>query len=49
MDESVETDEVPGARIVARFQGMESELTTDDEGYFHLEIQPVRPLDAHPW
>jgi hypothetical protein len=34
-----ETDEVPGARIRARFQGSESETTTDDEGYFHFDMQ----------
>jgi phosphatidate phosphatase APP1 len=44
-----ETDEVPGARVLARFQGTESEVTTDDEGYFHFEIQPVHPLEARPW
>ena len=41
-----ETDEVPGARIHARFQEIESEATTDNEGYFSFEIQPSRHLDA---
>ena len=44
-----ETDEVPGARIRARFQGNESETTTDDEGYFHFDMQPLRPLDSNQW
>jgi phosphatidate phosphatase APP1 len=44
-----ETDEVPGARIRVQFQGIESEVTTDDEGYFSFEIQPVRPLDSNQW
>lgn len=44
-----ETDEVPGARIRALFQGMERETITDQEGYFSLEINPVRPLDSQPW
>ena len=44
-----ETDEVPGARIRAQFQGIEDEATTDDEGYFSFEIQPVRPLDSNQW
>jgi phosphatidate phosphatase APP1 len=44
-----ETDEVPGARIRALFQGMERETITDQEGYFSLEINPVRPLDLQPW
>lgn len=39
-----ETDEVPGARIRARFQGNENETTTDNEGYFHFDMQPLRPL-----
>ena len=44
-----ETDEVPGARIRARFKGSESEATTDDEGYFSFEIQPARRLDSDSW
>ena len=44
-----ETDEVPGARIRARFQGTESEVTTDHEGYFSFEIQPVQRLDSRQW
>jgi len=44
-----ETDEVPGARIRARFQGIEREVITDHKGYFSFEIQPVQPLDLHPW
>ena len=44
-----ETDEVPGARIRARFQGNQSEATTDEEGYFSFAIQPIRRLDANRW
>lgn len=44
-----ETDEVPGARIRARFQGTESEVTTDHEGYFNFEIQPAQRFDSHQW
>jgi phosphatidate phosphatase APP1 len=44
-----ETDEVPGARVRARFQGIENEVTTDDEGYFSFEIELVRGLDANQW
>jgi phosphatidate phosphatase APP1 len=44
-----ETDEVPGARIRALFQGVEREAITDQEGYFSLEIHPIRPLDSLPW
>lgn len=44
-----ETDEVPGARVRARFQGIASEATADHEGYFHFEIEPVRPLGPKRW
>ena len=44
-----ESDEVPGARIRARFQGREIETTTDDEGYFHFDMRPLRPLDSNHW
>jgi phosphatidate phosphatase APP1 len=44
-----ESDEVPGARIRARFQGIENQATTDDEGYFTFEIQPVRRLETIQW
>lgn len=32
------TDEVAGARVRAIFKGVESEATTDDEGYFQIEL-----------
>jgi phosphatidate phosphatase APP1 len=44
-----ETDEVPGARVRARFQGISSEAITDNEGYFYFELRPRRPMGAHPW
>ena len=44
-----ESDEVPGARIRARFQGIENEVTTDEEGYFSCEIEPVRRLGSNQW
>lgn len=44
-----ETDEVPGARIRAVFQGVETEVIADQEGYFNLEIHPLRPLNSRPW
>jgi phosphatidate phosphatase APP1 len=49
MYERFESDEVPGARIRARFQGIQSEATTDEEGYFSFAIQPIRRLDANRW
>ena len=44
-----ETDEVPGARIGALFQGVKKEVLADQEGYFSLEIGPAKPLDSRPW
>ena len=45
-----QSDEIPGARIRARFQGNESEAITDDEGYFSFAIQPIRHLDdSNQW
>ena len=44
-----ESDEVPGARVRARFQGNDSEVVTDEEGYFKFTIQPTRRLDGNPW
>src|SRR5215204_2686587 len=47
---SFQSDEVPGARIRARFQGSESEAITDEEGYFSFAIQPIRRLDdSNQW
>ncbi|MGH2541247.1 MAG: App1 family protein, partial [Ardenticatenaceae bacterium] len=39
-----ESDEVAGARVLARFQGQEHEIVTDEEGYFDLWIAPAAPL-----
>jgi phosphatidate phosphatase APP1 len=43
----LESDEVAGARLRARFLGVEAETTTDGEGYFRLEmeISSVKPGD----
>lgn len=43
-----ESDEVPHARLRARFGGWEGELTADEEGYFRAEIElptPSVPVD----
>jgi phosphatidate phosphatase APP1 len=44
-----ETDEVPGARIRALFQGVQKEVLADHEGYFSFEVDPAKPLDSRPW
>jgi phosphatidate phosphatase APP1 len=43
------SDEIPGARLRARFQGVEQEVITDQEGYFSLQIEPRQPLAEQLW
>lgn len=38
-----ESDEVPGARLMARFQETTEEVVTDNEGYFDVELTPAQP------
>jgi phosphatidate phosphatase APP1 len=45
----LESDEVPGARLRARFLGIETEATTDSEGYFRLTLEPRGRLGPGPW
>ncbi|MET0855280.1 MAG: phosphatase domain-containing protein, partial [Telluria sp.] len=40
----LESDEVAGARVLARFQGQTIETATDGGGYFSFEIVPAAPL-----
>ncbi len=42
----LESDEVAGARVVARFQGQVLETRTDRGGYFAFEIVPGSPLSG---
>jgi phosphatidate phosphatase APP1 len=44
----LESDEVPGARLRARFRGVERETLTDDEGYFRIEM-PVSRAATGRW
>jgi phosphatidate phosphatase APP1 len=39
-----ESDEIPFARVLARIQGVEREVTTDIEGFFELDIELPEPL-----
>ncbi|HEX6291167.1 MAG TPA: phosphatase domain-containing protein [Herpetosiphonaceae bacterium] len=41
-----ESDEIPGARIMARFQGVEQEVVADSEGFFQVQLRPAQPLPA---
>lgn len=43
------SDEVPGARLIARFGALEQEIVTDDGGYFECEIALPRPLETTGW
>lgn len=40
----LESNEIPGARLRAHFQGKQWETTTDQEGFFVVDIEPVEPL-----
>jgi len=40
------SDEVPGARLCARFQDVEQEIVADDAGYFHAGLSLRQPLAA---
>lgn len=45
----LESNQVAGARVRARFQGVEHEAVADRGGYFYLEIVPVTPLTSTGW
>lgn len=42
----LDSDEIPGAHVRAHFQGKQWNTTTDGEGYFVLDLDPVETLDA---
>lgn len=39
-----QSDEIPGARLRVRFQNTENLITTDEEGYFMLNLVPDSPI-----
>jgi phosphatidate phosphatase APP1 len=39
-----ESDEIPHARVLARFQGLEQEVTADEEGFFEVWFRLNQPL-----
>ena len=45
----LESDEVPGARLRARFLGVRTEAVTDREGYFRLEIPTRGRIGPGTW
>jgi phosphatidate phosphatase APP1 len=40
------SDEVPGARVRASFEGLQVETTADVEGFFEVRFQLAEPLDS---
>lgn len=40
-----ESDEIPDARVVARYEDIEVEATTDHEGFFEIHIEPGADLE----
>lgn len=45
----LESDEVEGAKVVARFQGTEHRAVSDSGGYFTFEIALPTPLEGSGW
>lgn len=41
----LDSDEIPGARIRARFGGVTQETTSDNEGYFVVDLEPPEPVE----
>ena len=42
----LDSDEIPGARVRARFRGGSWEATTDQEGYFAIDVDPPQLVEA---
>lgn len=45
----LESDEVAGAKVIARFQGQEFRTVSDAGGYISLEMELARPLESGGW
>ena len=45
----LESDEVPGARVRARCEGVELDAVADDEGYFNVEFGRLAPSAGRGW
>lgn len=46
MYKRIESDEVPFARLLVRFQGAEQEVVADEEGMFSVWVEPTAPLST---
>ena len=42
----LDSDEIPGALVRARFRGKQWEARTDEEGYFVIDVDPPGPVEA---
>lgn len=45
----VDSREVPGARVAARFRDSEQQAVTDHNGYFRFEFKLAEPLETSGW
>lgn len=41
-----DSDEIPGAHVIARYEGAEQAAVADDEGYFEINLAPPGPPPA---
>lgn len=45
----IDSREVPGVAVMARFRGTEQQAVTDSNGYFRLEFNPLEGLESTGW
>jgi phosphatidate phosphatase APP1 len=45
----IDSVEVPGAKVIARFQNMDQGAITDSDGYFRIEFVLPQPLERSGW
>jgi phosphatidate phosphatase APP1 len=43
------SNEIPGARVRARFRDIEQEVVSDNEGYFSIDMALAQPLEVSGW
>ncbi|GIZ50328.1 App1 family protein [Noviherbaspirillum aridicola] len=49
LSKRIGADEIPGARLLARFGGLEQEVVADGGGYFSIELLLPRPVPGPGW
>ncbi|WP_151633081.1 App1 family protein [Noviherbaspirillum aerium] len=45
----IDSSEIPGVKVIARFQDIEHETVTNSAGYFHVEFRLSEPLKNSGW